>query len=205
MRITTPSLKFFPSAVAALAIVVVWGLSVLPAKAGYIVTLDQIGSKVVATGSGALDLGGLTFIGDDFGGSVIAPDNAIIVTGATGFFADYSGFSVINGPTSFGTGATPGFSGTGDHVGIDGISQLLFVPQSYVSGNPLSDSATYPFQTLASLGVTPGVYVWTWGTGANQKFTLRAGVPDSGSTFALLSVSLVVLLGASRFRSLRSA
>jgi hypothetical protein len=50
---------------------------------------------------------------------------------------------------------------------------LLFVPRGYVSGNPLSDSATYSGQTFATLGVTPGTYVWTWGSGANQNFTLK--------------------------------
>ena len=33
--------------------------------------------------------------------------------------------------------------------------------------------AIYSGKTFATLGVTPGTYVWTWGTGANQKFTLK--------------------------------
>ena len=50
---------------------------------------------------------------------------------------------------------------------------LLIVPRGYVSGTFLSDSATYSGKTFATLGVTPGTYVWTWGTGANQNFTLK--------------------------------
>ena len=36
------------------------GLVAAPAQAGYVVTLEQMGSNVVATGSGAVDLTGLT-------------------------------------------------------------------------------------------------------------------------------------------------
>ena len=36
-----------------------------------------------------------------------------------------------------------------------------------------TDSGT----TLADLGVTPGTYVWTWGTKANQNFTLNNPKP----------------------------
>ena len=48
------------------------------------------------------------------------------------------------------------------------------MPQGYVSGGALSDSMTFNNATFASLGVTPGTYVWTWGTGLpNQNFTLH--------------------------------
>jgi len=56
------SLKFFKPALATtLGIVLAWLLSVRPAEAGYTVTLQQVGTNVVATGSGAIDLNGLTF------------------------------------------------------------------------------------------------------------------------------------------------
>jgi hypothetical protein len=52
--------------------------------------------------------------------------------------------------------------------------------------------------TFVSLGVTPGTYVWSWGTGLpNQNFTLiigGAGVPDGGSTVSLLSCALLGLV-----------
>jgi hypothetical protein len=87
-------------------------------------------------------------------------------------------------------------------VGIVGSTSpgALFVPTGY-SGTLLSDSATYSGQTFASLGVTPGTYVWTWGTGVNQNFTLIAAVPEAGSTFGLLFVSLIAVLGLGRFRA----
>src|SRR5213079_3008984 len=76
-------LKFFkPTLATTLAIVVAWLLSVRPAQAGYTVTLQQVGPDVVATGSGAIDLTGLTFIhsgGRDQPG--IAPAGGIIATG----------------------------------------------------------------------------------------------------------------------------
>ena len=86
---------------------------------------------------------------------------------------------------------------SGDFVGIDGHTGELLVPEGYVSGTALSDTATYDGTTLASFGVTPGTYVWTWGTGlANQNFTLQigpAGVPDGGSTVSLLGFALLGL------------
>ena len=46
----------------------------------------------------------------------------------------------------------------------------------------MSSSATWDNATFASLGVTPGTYVWTWGTAVGQSFTLDvvkpAGVPE---------------------------
>ena len=92
-------------------------------------------------------------------------------------------------------------TGTGDFVGIVGWLGFLSVPLGYVSGAPLSDSMTFNNQTFASLGVTPGTYVWTWGGGPNQNFTLvieAAGVPDGGSTVSLLGFSLLGLVGLRR-------
>jgi hypothetical protein len=62
---------------------------------------------------------------------------------------------------------------------------------------------TFNNATFVSLGVTPGTYIWTWGTGPNQNFTLQIGpttVPDHGSTVAMLMLALVALFGASRLR-----
>jgi len=183
-----------------------------PAQAGYIVTLQQVGSNVVATGSGALDLTGLTLFSSGAGAAPELHPSVIgsIQTGPTPFavISDYTG---VSGPTSFGTGSiTFANSGTGSLVGIQvgfGVG-LLVVPQGYVSGTALSDSSTYDSATFSSLGVTPGIYEWTWGTGANQNFTLDAvapAVPDSGSTLGLLSLSVVALLGATRLRFLQLA
>jgi len=76
------------------------------------------------------------------------------------------------------------------------------VPEGYVSGIALSNSMTFDNATIASLGVTPGTYVWSWGTGLpNQNFTLIIGgfgVPDGGSTVSLLSCGLLGLAALRR-------
>ena len=128
----------------------------------------------------------------------VEPTDAVIFTGPPDFFksVDYYG-AVFNGPTNFGSGSpTAATSGSGDLVGLFFGGPYLFVPQGYISGTALSDTATYDNATFSSLGVTPGTYEWTWGAGANQNFTLKIGattVPDAGSTFMLLSGAIVAL------------
>jgi hypothetical protein len=148
----------------------------------YVVTLEQVGSNVVATGSGEIDTTGLSdFFTDAEPGTYIYPSVGSIITGNGPSFVDeWTG--PISGPSNFGAGtATLASSGTGVSVGIYPQicpCSILYLPPGYVSGTILSDSATYGSATFASLGVTPGAYVWTWGTAADQSFTLDiVGVP----------------------------
>jgi hypothetical protein len=185
------SIKFFkPTLATTLAIVLAWLLSVLPAHAGYTVTLQQVGPDVVATGSGAIDLTGLTFSQSGSLNPLIQSPTlrynvvvfAIINTGTASSSVDFY-VGLLRGPTSFSDRSRPlntlltyASIASGDMVGIAGSGYYgihLSVPTGYVSDTFLSDSATYGGQTFASLGVTPGTYVWTWGTGANQNFTLQ--------------------------------
>jgi VPDSG-CTERM motif len=185
--------KLLPLTLFAIAITSL--LCVRPAEA-YTVTLRQFGSNVVANGSGAINLTGLTFQGSTFGTITgIRANTGSIGTGplAQLNFDFYTGFT---GPTSFGSGASflPN-TGSGDFVGIFGLAGQIFVPQGYVSGHALTDSMTFNNATFASLGVTPGTYVWSWGGGANQNIMLQIGaVPDGGTTISLLGCALLGLV-----------
>jgi hypothetical protein len=190
-------------ALIAVALLIGCGLSASPAWAGYTVTLVQQGSDVVATGSGPIDLTGLTFFATFTASNAeVQPNAAIIATGpATG--ASYDTYTGLTGPMSFGGGTnTVANSGSGDLVVLNGtfMGGALGVPHSYVSGTALSDSSTYDNQTFSSLGVTPGTYEWTWGTGANQSFTLVA-VPEP-PVWLLLVVGVLFLVSVN-LRELR--
>ncbi len=161
-------------AVAIPAMLIGSGLSA-PAQAGYMVTLDEVGSNVVATGSGTIDLAGLSFVSSFLQGDGIHPSRGYIFTGPTSASVDsYTGFT---GPTSFGSGDFTSFpsSGSGQLIGINGAGHFLGVPAGYVSGSALSDTATWDSQTFSSLGVTPGTYTWTWGAAADDSFMLQIG------------------------------
>jgi hypothetical protein len=75
--------------------------SVQPVQA-FTITMEQVGSNVVANGSGAINLTGLTFDGLGSGGAadVFASSGGISI-GATVDTTLYNGFT---GPTSFGSG-----------------------------------------------------------------------------------------------------
>ena len=193
--------KFLPLILFGIAVTSLF--SVQPAQ-GYTVTLQQVGSNVVATGSGPINLTGLAFVGPFGPAPGIRGNPAYIMAGAgagsgAGGVDGYRGFT---GPASFGSG---GFfaanTSSGDFVGIN-IPGGLFVPNGYVSGAALSDSMTVNNATFASLGVTPGTYIWSWGTGLpNQNFTLiigGVGVPDGGTTISLLGCALLGLAALRR-------
>ena len=165
-------------------------LSVPPAQAGYTVTLEQQGSNVVASGSGSIDLTGLTFesSASDITIAIDPSAGTMVIRPTTGPAGDlYFG---LFGPTSFGSGGyIVASSGSGDIAGE--VFGTLYVPEG-VSDNPLSSSATWDNATLNSLGVTPGSYEWTWGTGPNQNVTLdimAAPIPEP-SALSVLGVGL---------------
>jgi VPDSG-CTERM motif len=181
-------------------------LSIRSAQANYIVTLQQVGPNVVATGSGAFDLTGLPVKARGSSQPLIQPFLGNIVTGSSNFCDVYG--NTITGPNSFGIGIEALASiGIGDLVGMafnGGHESFLLVPVGYVSGTALSSSATYNNLTLGTPVVTPGTYVWTWGDGADQNFTLQIasvgvpGVPDGGSTVSLLGCALLGLAALRR-------
>src|SRR4051812_21491084 len=75
-----------------------------PVQAGYVVTLQEVGSDVVATGSGPIDLTGLSPAG--YGSSLtgITPFSGYILTGPA--FPPPASFDIYTGligPASFGS------------------------------------------------------------------------------------------------------
>ena len=174
------------------------GLSAPTAQAAYVVTLTQEGPNVVAIGGGTINTTDLVFYYDP-------SDTARITARVTPYLASiFTGQflpaedvykAVLAGPASFGSGATTGASSSsGSPVGIFNFPNLLVVPYEYVSGSPLMDTATYDNATFSSLGVTPGTYVWSWGSGLNaDRFTLTVGAAavSEPSTLDLMTLGLL--------------
>jgi PEP-CTERM motif len=162
----------------------------------FTVTLAQVGPDVVATGSGTIDLTGLSSFGSAFASPELYPAHGILGTGPSGTIDQYTGST---GPSSFG----PGFGGfpistSGDSVFLEDFGLGIDVTQGYVSGTSLSSSATYA-GTLASLNVTPGTYTWTWNSGANSFVLQVPQVPvPEPSSFLLVGIGLLAGLWLAR-------
>jgi hypothetical protein len=182
------------------------GTTADPAQAAYIVTFSETGIDVTASGSGTIDLAGLTFITSGATLSVVAPTFATEATGGAGNVDEYSG---ATGPFSFGPGVfTSATTGAGDLVGIQVLdgSGFIFVPKGYASGAPLSDTATYAGQSFATLGLTPGVYLYNFGSGTDaDSFTIKVGAPvPEPSTWAMMLIGFAGL-GYAGWRGSRKA
>ena len=167
-RFPIPKMKAAPIALSA-------GLALLvanPPQSAQALTVNmlEVGNDVVMSGSGSLNLAALSGPIADFSpGPFIYPTaGSFLIGGASGidvYFGD------ITFPSDFGTGAGVIGDGTGAPFGpvqlIFGFGQEIWVPSGYQSGAPLNASAIFQGETLASLGVTPGIYSWTWGSGAD--------------------------------------
>src|ERR1700732_4346387 len=78
------------------------------ARAGYVVDLTQVGSDVVAKGSGAIDLTGLTFFFSGMEAAGLLPSNGFVTTGPVSQSVDiYRG---AKGPANFGSGGSADLS-----------------------------------------------------------------------------------------------
>jgi hypothetical protein len=163
---------------------------VIPAA---IIDITQVGANVVMTGSGVIDLDGLTLLGSGPlpGFGIIWPDAAEILVG-TGSVDLYTGAS---GPTSMGSGAeSQATTGSGGQFGVGDSTGtfIIFTPAGYVSDTPLLSTSTFDNTTLAKLGLTPGTYRYTWApsvTAADGSLTVNvSGVVPEPSTWAMMAL-----------------
>ncbi len=181
--------------------IVLFNASVSMCEASLIFNVYQNGANVVATGSGTVNLNGLTPDGSGGGnGAVFASLGSFVNGPDTWMPINY--YSGIAGPLTFGSGgAFYSSSGTGDRFGINRGANDVIVPQGYVSGSALSGTGIWNNSTLNSLGLIAGTYTWTWGSGSNADFaTLTIGnnsVPEPDTSLLLLS-GFAVSFGSTR-------
>jgi hypothetical protein len=152
-----------------------------PAHASVVVQIAQDATDVVATVSGSLSTSGLTFYGAYGLSSFLRPQVAVFSMGGLG--DEYVG---VTGPSSFGTGGMVSQTGqSGDLFTLFGSGNRFAVPHNYVSGTPISSTVTYANQTIASLGLTPGEYVYTT---PNDTITVQIAAPSvpEPATWALM-------------------
>jgi len=150
-------------------------------NAAYTVNIVQSGPNVVATGSGTQNLTALAMSGSGFAVPRIEPTLALVVLGNSPSATGYVG---MTGPSSFGTGplVNPTTS-VGDSWAINGNLLRMVVPTGYVSGSALNSTATWNGTTIAGLGLTPGIYIWTWGVGPTaDSITVRIAPLPSNVT-----------------------
>ena len=174
-----------------------------PARAGVILTATEVGSDVVFQGGGTIDLTDLTFNADSFSSPGIRPNFVVVLLGSLpNEPIDY--YQVITGPAHIGPGIGLGIgsptSGSGDRIGLS--SNILILPDGYTSGSPLSATDTFAGQSFASLGMTPGTYVWTWGSGASaDSLTIQVGAVPEPSSLVMLGTAIVAAAYRRRTRA----
>lgn len=157
------------------------------AQAAVTITIAPSGANVVATGGGTINLSALALdsSGTATGGAVNA-SLGLVRVGAVGACSTYSGSP---GPTTFGSGSifAPD-TNIGDIFQVRGSNGTLLVPSGYSSNAPLSGTSTWNNKTISGLGLTPGTYVYNWGTGGTaDSFTVQINaVPEPSHALLLL-------------------
>lgn len=191
-----PTSRRFPQPGRFLAVACAMAFLFMPeaARAAVILTVEQVGIDIVATATGSLDLTALTKFNTSPSDARLWPVESIITVGPYAYGDSYSGFNTTSGP--FGSGASIlAFFATGDTVGMAGAPYgTLTVPMGYISGTPLSGTATWPNRFIEDIGLNLGTYVSTWGSGEHaDQFTVLV-IPEP-STLALAGLGLFVLAG----------
>jgi hypothetical protein len=153
------------------------GTGATGATGAFMVTITQSGPNVVWSGSGSFNLTALTLVGSAPITSGFATNQAIWIAGATltppGSTGQQYGGASLTYPTTFALGTQTGgpSSATGSMFGVvpGGSGRTIVVPDGYVSGTTISGSTTYASQTISSMGLSGGTYIWSWGAGANAS------------------------------------
>ena len=173
-------------------------LGVQSAKAVITVKATQVGADVDFTMTGSLASDSVVVQASDYSWGQGIQANPPHVIFGPGFNGTLYSLPNLTGPTSFGSG------GFDNPSGNSGTASYFTPEDAYIIttgglDTALSASMTFANATFSSLGVTPGTYIWSWGPSAamSDSYILQiepTSVPDTGTTFGLLGVSLAGLV-----------
>ncbi len=164
------------------------------AHAGIIVNIFDQANGMMVQGSGTLNITSATYSHTLNTVNAVRANAAVTPGPHMSTMADmYRIFSGFAGPTDIGPGnfTSTGNVGSGDLFGINfsllPTQLLLLVPAGYVSGEALVGQSFHQNQSIDSVGLTPGQYTWTWGSGPDADFYTVNVAPAPG-TLALLAL-----------------
>ena len=178
--------------------VVVYVASSQGALTAVVARYEETAIGVRASYSGSINLDGLRLYSTtalpSSGFRPVRADLGRFGIGGSTFFLRYMG---VTGPRAIGSEALQYVptSSTGEFAGIFGSSGHIWVPTDYVSEAPISGTTAWDSRTLASLGLSTGEYVWTWGSGASSDSFTLVVVPEPSPVLlvGLGSFSLVFI------------
>jgi hypothetical protein len=182
-----------------------------PTDGAISITVQQVGPDVIASFSGSVDLGGLSLESSfHFATAGFEPSSGGIWIGpppGSTIAHDRYG-SLSTGWANYGSGNFTGADvNSGDVFGF-GVPGKIVVANGYVSNSFISGSSTFQNTDYTTIGLTPGVYNASWGSGGNfDSATLTVTpIPEPAAWIGMLGLLVLVRALVSRFsRGLYSA
>jgi len=159
-------LNLKPAVTTVVAVLINVAVFVAPAHAHFTFNLSQVNNPIVVTGAGTINTSALVLNNPGRSGSAsINPAFGALGAGPVSP-TPQEGFTGLSGPYGFGT-----------------------------SNSPLSDNATFDFETFTSLGLIPGTYIYTWGSDPTaDSLTLNIGTVPEPASLAMLGVLAAIAL-----------
>ena len=132
-----------------------------PVKAAVIINAVELNGGVVFDYAGNVNTTDIYYAGQGgrSGGGTINPSSGVFLA-FDGYASQYLDPYF---PVTFGTGGSSGSIGSvsGDKFGISLLitARYIWLPENYISGNPISGSMAFANSSFSSLGLTQGTYV----------------------------------------------
>ena len=157
------------------------------AKAAVIINAVELNGGVVFDYAGNVNTTDLIYVGlgSRSGGGTINPSSGDFLA----FAGNASQYLETKFPVTFGTGGSSGSIGSvsGDKFGISLLitARSIWLPENYVSGNPISGSMAFANSSFSSLGLTQGTYTTTL---PHDTITMNIGVAPVPAPLPLLGL-----------------